>query len=147
MALPSLSYWLLFVSAYNYIGAAVLAYKPAALEHLFVGSATILVNDGVTVPILRRVIVWWTINFAILRTLTAFSLHHRALYFSTLWSFLIWLAWSCSEAFYFHTIPSHTLLFGMGMGTISIVWMLLYLPTMWSITRNETLKIGKTHSR
>ena len=75
MTLPSLFYWLLFVSVYNYIGAALLAYKPAALEHLVRGSATVLVNDGVTVPILRRVIVWWTLTFAVLRTLTAFSLH------------------------------------------------------------------------
>lgn len=147
MTLPFLSYWLLLVSVYNYIGAAVLTFKPESLDHLFVGSATILVSDGVTVAILRRVIVWWTLTFAVLRTLTAFSLHNRALYLSTLWSFLIWLAWSCSEAFYFHTVPSYTLLFGMGMGTISTVWLLLYLPTMWSITANATFKTDKTHRK
>ncbi|CAF1172793.1 unnamed protein product [Rotaria sp. Silwood1] len=47
----------LLLRAYNFIGAAVLAYKPESLEHLFAGSATVLVNDSVTVPILRRVIV------------------------------------------------------------------------------------------
>ncbi|CAF1368619.1 unnamed protein product [Didymodactylos carnosus] len=147
MALPLLSYWLLLVSIYNYIGAAVLTYKPELLEHLFVGSATVLVNDGITALILRRVIVWWTLTFAVLRTLTAFSLHNRALYLSTLWSFLVWLTWSCSEAFYFRTVPSHTLLFGMAMGTVPTVWLLIYLPTIWSITANTTSKTGKLHSK
>ncbi len=54
MILPSLSYWLLFVSSYNYIGAAFLAYKPESLEYLFAGSATVLLNNNITVPILRR---------------------------------------------------------------------------------------------
>lgn len=142
---PYLSYWLLVVSAYNFIGAAVLAYKPESLERLFVGSANVLVNDGFTVPILRRVIVWWTLTFAVLRTVTAFSLHNRALYMSTLWSFLVWLGWSCSEAFYFRTVPSHTFLFGMGMGTISTLWLLLYLPTMWSMTAKTALKSKEEH--
>ncbi|CAF0983817.1 unnamed protein product [Adineta ricciae] len=147
MALSYLSYWLLIVSAYNFIGAAFLACKPESLEHLFVGSANILINDGMTVPILRRVIVWWTLTFAVLRTLTAFSLHHRALYLSTLWSFLVWLGWSCSEAFYFQTVPPYTLSFGMGMGTISTIWLLFYLPTMWSITANKRLKTEKLHCK
>ncbi|CAF1357610.1 unnamed protein product [Adineta ricciae] len=46
MALPYLSYWLLIVSVYNFIGAAFLACKPESLEHLFVGSANVLINDG-----------------------------------------------------------------------------------------------------
>ncbi|CAF1286627.1 unnamed protein product [Adineta ricciae] len=34
------------LSVYNFIGAAFLACKPESLEHLFVGSANVLINDG-----------------------------------------------------------------------------------------------------
>eukprot|EP01006_Ploeotia_vitrea_P049728 TRINITY_DN67368_c0_g1_i1.p2 TRINITY_DN67368_c0_g1~~TRINITY_DN67368_c0_g1_i1.p2 ORF type:complete len:140 (-),score=6.03 TRINITY_DN67368_c0_g1_i1:592-1011(-) len=124
---PWLTYWLLYISLYNYIMAALFTFKPDMVEHLFPEANAKLSSFGDTSGMLRRLITVWTLTFAVLRTFSALHPFNKPLFLSSYASFWLWLGWTLNEVLIQGTVPLKTMAFGITMGVISLTWMTAHL--------------------
>lgn len=112
--------WLSGITLYNAIGGVLALCYPKALDHVFPG-ATKIANSAM----FFRTMGWWALTTALIRTMTVINPTNITLYKVTFGSFVFWELFFLSEVFVYRTAGLHNVAFGITLGSISLIWMIL----------------------